>query len=60
MRTACVMLILGLSLAACGGGERTVVVPQSPAAATVIVPQGATVICPGGGPAVQSGNTYRC
>lgn len=27
---------------------------------TVIVPPGATVICPNGSPAVLSGNVYRC
>jgi hypothetical protein len=27
---------------------------------TIIVPQGATVICPNGTPAVLSGNVYRC
>lgn len=27
---------------------------------TIIVPPGATVICPNGTPAVLSGNVYRC
>ncbi len=51
MRATLMMLILGLSLAGCGGGsEKTV----------VVVPQGATVICPGGAPAVLSNGAYRC
>jgi hypothetical protein len=60
MRAALALFIVGLALAACGGGDtRTVVVPQ-PAPTTVVVPQGATVICPGGVPAVYSGGAYRC
>jgi hypothetical protein len=50
MRAALVLLIIGLGLAACGGSDKTV----------VVVPQGATVICPGGAPAVLSNGAYRC
>jgi ABC-type glycerol-3-phosphate transport system substrate-binding protein len=62
MRAALAMMIVGLGLAACGGGERTVVVPQAAAApsTTVVVPQGATVICPGGRTATFSDGAYRC
>jgi hypothetical protein len=51
MRAVLVMIIIGVGLTACGGHEdRTV----------VVVPQGATVICPGGAPAVLSNGAYRC
>lgn len=59
MRAALALVIVGLALAACGGDdEKTVVVPQpSP---TVVVPQGANVVCPSGAPAVYSNGAYRC
>ncbi|HXS40794.1 MAG TPA: hypothetical protein VN766_11465 [Stellaceae bacterium] len=61
MRAALVLAVVGLGLTACGGGsDRTVVVPQPQTATTVIVPQGATVICPNGRSAVLSDGAYRC
>jgi hypothetical protein len=42
-----------LSLAAC-------ISYSSSPSPTVVVPQGAAVICPNGSPAVLSGNVYRC
>lgn len=61
MRAALVLMLVGVGLAACGGGERTVVVPQAASApTTVIVPQGATVICPSGRTAIFSDGAYRC
>lgn len=60
MRAALVLAVVGLGLTACGGGDRTVVVPQPQTATTVIVPQGATVVCPNGRSAVLSDGAYRC
>lgn len=50
--------LLSLGLAACGGDDRTVIVPQQPAtvvtpaqpapSTTVITPGGATKVCPAG------------
>lgn len=60
MRAALVLAVVGLGLTACGGSDRTVVVPQPQTATTVIVPQGATVICPNGRTAVMSDGAYRC
>jgi hypothetical protein len=60
MRAALALFIVGLALAACGGSEeKTVVVPQQ-APATIVVPQGASVVCPGGAPAVYANGAYRC
>lgn len=59
MRATLALFIVGLALAACGGDDtRTVVVPQ--ATPTVVVPQGAAVICPNGSQAVYSAGAYRC
>jgi hypothetical protein len=59
MRAALALMVVGLALAACGGDDtRTIVVPQP--APTVVVPQGASVVCPSGAPAVYSGGAYRC
>jgi hypothetical protein len=60
MRAALVLAVVGFGLAACGGSDRTVVVPQPQTATTVIVPQGATVVCPNGRSAVLSDGAYRC
>jgi hypothetical protein len=60
MRSTLVLVMVGLGLAACGGGEKTVVVPQAAPATTVVVPQGATVVCPNGSSAVFSDGAYRC
>lgn len=60
MRAALVLAVVGLGLTACGGSDRTVVVPQPQTATTVIVPQGATVICPNGRSAVLTDGAYRC
>jgi hypothetical protein len=59
MRATLALLVVALTLAACGGTEeRTVVVPQSPP--TIVVPQGASVVCPNGTPAVLANGVYRC
>jgi len=64
MRASFVILVAALGLSACDHDEkeRTVVVPQAAPApqTTVIVPQGATVVCPGGNTAVLAGGAYRC
>jgi uncharacterized lipoprotein YajG len=49
------LLVAMLALAGCISYSSS---PQpSP---TIIVPPGASVICPSGAPAVLSGNVYRC
>ena len=47
------LLMVILALAACFSSH------ESPAP-TVVVPQGSTVVCPSGAPAVYSGGAYRC
>ena len=48
-------LVATLALAGCISYSSS---PQP--APTIILPPGATVICPNGTPAVLSGNVYRC
>ena len=50
MRATLALFIVGLALAACGGDDTR----------TVVVPQGAAVICPNGSQAVYSAGAYRC
>ena len=47
------VLMAAFSLAACFSSH-------TEPAPTIVVPQGATVICPNGAPAVVSGGAYRC
>ncbi len=51
MRAWPLLLLAALSLAAC--------ISTSPAP-TIVVPQGASVICPSGSTAVYSNGAYRC
>jgi len=60
MRAALFLALVGLSLAGCGGGEKTVVVPSPQASTTVVVPPNATVVCPSGRTAVLTEGSYRC
>lgn len=64
-----VLFVAMLGLSACGDGEKTVVVQPQPAQTVVVpadqppvvvVPEGATVICPDGTTAELSGGAYRC
>ena len=54
MRRWTVIVLGTLALAACI--SRT----EEHAAPTVVVPQGASVVCPSGAPAVYSAGAYRC
>ena len=47
------LLVAAFSLAACFSSH-------TEPAPTVVVPQGSTVVCPSGAPAVYSGGAYRC
>ena len=49
MRVVLIALVAGLLLPACGGGETVVVVPP-----------GATVVCPSGSAATYSNGAYHC
>jgi hypothetical protein len=51
MRAFPVLALCAFVLAACG---------CSCPPPTVVVPSGASVVCPNGAPAVNSGNGYRC
>jgi hypothetical protein len=53
MRQWLVMILSTAALAAC---SCSCPAPQP----TVVVPQGAAVVCPNGSPAVMSGGAYRC
>jgi hypothetical protein len=53
MRTWLAVIFCAGALAACSCSCP----PPQP---TVVVPQGAAVVCPNGGPAVLSGGAYRC
>jgi hypothetical protein len=68
MRIALLFVVV-LGLSACGDGEKTVVVQPEPAQTVVVpaqqppvvvVPEGATVICPDGSTAELSDGVYRC
>lgn len=67
MRVA-MLFVAVATLSACGDGDKTVVVEPEPAQTvivpqqppTVIVPQGATVVCPDGSTAEFSDGAYRC
>lgn len=50
MRTVMIAFVMALGLSACGGDEKTV----------VVVPQGATVVCPNGSAATFSNGAYHC
>jgi len=52
MRSALVLGFLSLVLAACCSCPA----PQP----TVVIPQGAAVVCPGGAPATITGGVYHC
>jgi hypothetical protein len=49
MRTLFAMVLVSLSLAACGGGDtRPVIVTQPPGSTVVVPPSGAPIVCPNG------------
>jgi hypothetical protein len=50
MRLVLIVLVTGFALSACGGGKETV----------VVVPPGATVVCPNGSSATYSNGAYHC